>query len=196
MGRKKASPFDPTEYLSLHDICLWESSLSRQGDFQPDTHNGRCVPQSFHTCEPSLYKATFRGGNEEVLLRVLVELGVRSVYKGTPEEPVDEVMYTLEATYSAEYIVHQVPSKAELSSFIEFNCVHNVWPFWRQHVLETLRQATLPAPVVPFFPGRAQSKGKKVTSSELLADPVLSAQVEAMLEAEREEQASPKLTGK
>jgi hypothetical protein len=187
MGRKKASAFDPTEYLSLQDIFLWESSLSRQGDFQSDTHNGRCVPQSFHTCEPSLFKATFGGGEEELLLRVLVELGVRSVYKGTAEEPADEVLYTLEATYSAEYIVHRVPSKDDLSSFIEFNCVHNVWPFWRQHVFETLRQANLPAPVVPFFPGRAKKKRKKLAASELLADPEINAQVEAKLAAEREE---------
>jgi hypothetical protein len=182
--KKKTAPFDPTEYLSIHDICLWESSLSRQEEFQASTHLGRCVPQSFHTSEPSLYRANFGDDEEELVLRVLVELGVRTVYKGTEEVPEDKTLYTLEATYCAEYVVHQVPSKEELSSFIEFNCIHNVWPFWRQHVLDILRQANLPTPMVPFFPGVPAKKRRKVASSNLLSDPAVAAEVDAKLARE------------
>jgi len=181
MARKKKSAFDPQEHLSLHDIFLWESSFSRHEEYLPQVHAGKCVPQSFHTCEPSLYKAQFSDGDEELILRVLVELGVRAVYRDEESEPVEKVLYSLEATYAAEYIVHRAPEAEDLRAFIEFNCVHNVWSFWRQHVMDLLRQSNLPVPVVPFFPGNQVKKRTKIKSKDLLSDPEFSAEVESQL---------------
>lgn len=182
MARKKKPAFDPKGFLSLHDIFLWESSLSRHEEYLPQVHAGKCIPQSFHTCEPSLYRAQFGDGEEELILRVLVELGVRTVFRDEGAEPNEKVLYALEATYAAEYIVHQAPDADDLKSFIEFNCVHNVWSFWRQHVMAMLRQSNLPTPTVPFFPGSSGKKRMKMKSKELLSDPGFKAEVETQLQ--------------
>jgi hypothetical protein len=37
--------------------------------------------------------------------------------------------------------------------FAELNSVHNVWPFWRQHVFDIVSRARLPHLNVPLFSG-------------------------------------------
>ncbi|MBH1826293.1 hypothetical protein I5W35_03965 [Stenotrophomonas maltophilia] len=145
--------------------------MSRDGSYDPSAHKGRLVAQSFQRATPDVFKVDVEGEDESsVLLRVLVNLGVRSVLQADPhsvaehedDDAHEEVIFTLEATFAVEYFVLDNPSKEDFLGFVDFNCVHNVWPFWREHVLSTLRQASLPIPAVPLFAGRGSAKKKKI----------------------------------
>lgn len=164
MPTKNTSPkaaFDVTKYFALHDIVLWTTSLRRERDFQPELHQGKCATQSMRSVRPEFISALLEGDDEERnMLRALVTLGVREVFR---DEEADEeiVLHSLEATFAVDYFLAEVlPSQKDFNGFVEFNCVHNVWPFWRQHVYDTFKRASLPVPIIPLFMGGASKKSK------------------------------------
>ncbi|WP_311238263.1 MULTISPECIES: hypothetical protein [unclassified Xanthomonas] len=166
MARKKDSGADDvTQFFAIQDIALWTASLSREGDYLPEQHDGKCSIQTFMSVDPEMMKVSIEGEDEDqFLLRVLAKFGIRSVYQETAESEI-EVLYSIEATFSVEYFVIRTPTKEMFSQFVKYNCVHNAWPFWRQHVYDTLRSASLPLLPIPFFPGKKPVKKKKIQSS-------------------------------
>jgi len=106
------------------------------------------------------------------LLRVLVTLGIRVVF-AEQERGEAAPLHTIEATFAVEYIVLKEFSEKQFKNFCDFNCVHNVWPFWRQHVYDTLKKASLPVVAVPFYPGkpsgRKKARKKSVSGSAQIA---------------------------
>lgn len=154
--------FDITKCFALHDIALWTTALTRGVEYDPAIHEGRCSVQTFRRVKHTMLTGEAEGADEAVvLLRALVSLGVRSVYKADDASD-EEILYTLEATFGVEYFVIKSPPEEQFIEFINFNCVHNAWSFWRQHVFDTLKRASLPVPVVPFFPGRRPVKRAKL----------------------------------
>lgn len=176
MARAKKAEFVPAEHFVLNDISLWESSLSREVEYDLSRHGGKCVNQTFQAVRPELYEVVTSdgagsGGAEEksMLMRVLVSLGVRTICKEDGQE--DKVLHKLEATFAVDYFVIKPPEAEQLQDFVSFNCVHNAWPFWRQHVFETFKKASLPVPAIPFFPGRSTRKKKVIASANKLEAP-------------------------
>lgn len=157
---KSRKMFDPTEYFALHDIVLWTTSLRREGEYQPALHEGKIEIQSMRSVVPEAWSALMEGEEQEVdLIRVLVSLGIRSVVKQGDEAP--EVLHSLEATYAVEYIVLTPPSDDDFKKFLTYNCPHQAWPFWRQHVYDTFKRASLPVPVVPLMSARGVSRKRQ-----------------------------------
>lgn len=81
-----------------------------------------------------------------------VALGTRVVENKTEEPP--SVFYIIEAVFSAEYQLLGEVSTEELTVFSQFNSVHNVWPFWRQHVFDIVQRGGLPQLEIPLMSGR------------------------------------------
>lgn len=54
-------------------------------------------------------------------------------------------------------------TKKEVEEFASFNSVHNAWPFWRQHVFQTINNAHLPSLDIPLMKGQILEKVKKKT---------------------------------
>ena len=156
----KREAFDPTEHFALNDIALWTTSLRRDGEYQSAIHDGKTVVQTMSSTSAEVVTVVFEGveGSMEVL-RAYVNLGVRSVYRDGKQEV---VLFTLEATFMVEYAIAKTPAENDLTRFVELNCIHNVWPFWRQHVYDTLKRASLPVPVIPLFSGKAAKKPTKL----------------------------------
>ncbi len=153
-----ASDFDPTKCFLLQDIALWSTTLRRHEDFSEEFDAEKCYVQTRKSASPSLHMAEVEGVDEAVpYLRTLVTFGVRSV---TKRDDVEVEMYGLEATFAVDYIVETMPEPDDLQQFVDFNCVHNAWPFWRQHVYDTMKRASLPVPIIPFFSGKPGA-GKK-----------------------------------
>lgn len=172
---KKSKEFAPADYFILNDIVLWQTSFSREEEYEPSKHSGKCVNQAFQSVRPEFYEVVTvdragRGDEEETstMMRVLVTLGVRAVCKDEPEE--EKVLHKLETTFAVEYFLIQPPEMDDLKDFVNFNCVHNAWPFWRQNVFDTFKKASLPVPSVPFFPGRSTRKKKIITSAKKLGN--------------------------
>jgi preprotein translocase subunit SecB len=93
--------------------------------------------------------------NENVtIFQAVVELGIRVVAADSEDANASESVYAqIEATFMAEYsLTDDIPEDA-LQAFAELNGVHNVWPFWRQHVFDIVQRAGLPHIDVPLFAG-------------------------------------------
>lgn len=155
----KPAEFDPLKHFALQDISLWSTALKRDAEYQPIDHENKLQLQTMQSTKPELLTATGMDDEQFPLLRTLVTFGLRSVCKDGDGE--EAVIYTVEAVFAVEYVVLEPPSADQLKQFVDFNCVHNAWPFWRQHVYDTLKRASLPVPAVPLFAGRSPKKPRK-----------------------------------
>lgn len=169
MPNWKWQPMDevnfPTDYLQINDLYRWESKFERGIEFQSDVHLGRVKLQSRHTVEPEMLDAQTAEGEDVKVLRTKVTLGIRVTF--VEHEGVEpELLHLVEATFAVEYIVLRPLDEEQIQSFCKFNCIHNVWPFWRQYVFDTLKSASLPVVSVPFFPGNGK-KPKRRTKAKM-----------------------------
>lgn len=159
-------PWDPARCLQIQDIALWESTLKRFVDYQPAQHQGRIKVLTRHGARAELLDAEDAEGGHSTLLRAIISLGMRGVVAqeegGATQLATDEesVVFQVEADFAVTYEVLQAPSDEELAEFVRFNCTHNVWPFWRQHVYDTLKRASLPLVAVPLFQGRGKATAR------------------------------------
>lgn len=85
------------------------------------------------------------------LLQVRVSLGTRVVQSPDDEDP--KPLFIIEADYLVEYVMTDDIPEDALKAFAEFNAVHNVWPFWREHVFNIVGRGRLPKLEVPLFQG-------------------------------------------
>lgn len=162
--------FDPTKYLKVQDIALWDSHLQRFVEYPSMEDGERLGYQSMRGVRVDLAGMVNDDGEEIDVLKVFVSLGIRCIaarkstaedgakpeHSGDDEEEV--VLYALESTFSVDYEILEPMPEEYVSSFANFNSVHNVWPFWRQHVYDTLKRASLPVPDVPFFAGQPEKR--------------------------------------
>jgi hypothetical protein len=140
---------EATDALRLRDIVLFESRLMRENS-PPDVEALDALQQhkrgvKFAVGEP--------GGDQDATreLHVIVSLGERVVDNVAAEDP--KIYFAIEADYLVIYDMVGNVSEEALKAFSELNSVHNVWPFWRQHVFDLVAQARLPALQVPLFSG-------------------------------------------
>jgi preprotein translocase subunit SecB len=136
--------------LTLRDVMLHECSFKRPAP--PPT-------QSTDLEARQLLKrqVKFVIGNAPVdddlsirLLQVVVELGVRVT---GAEEQNPPIYFEIEADFMVEYEIKSEVSEEALKLFADINSVHNVWPFWRQHVFDVVSRGRLPHLDVPLFSG-------------------------------------------
>lgn len=153
----------PADYLQINDLYRWSSQFEREIEYQADIHLGKTKLQSRQAVESELLDAKTEDGQAVKLLRAKVTLGIRVLYAEKDEaEPL--VLHKLDATFAVEYLVLRPLDEQQTNDFCEFNCVHNVWPFWRQYVYDTLKSASLPVISVPFFPGNGKKLKTRVRS--------------------------------
>ncbi len=160
--------WNPKGYFQMEDIALWETSLKRYLEYQPGLHADHITVQSRRGVGAEFLEAEDQDGKENYL-RALVTLAIRGVFtppdSDTSHQELDDdesVLFELEATFAVVYQMIKQPPEERLDQFVRFNCVHNAWPFWRQHVYDTLKRASLPVPNVPLFSGHGgQTKGDR-----------------------------------
>jgi len=136
--------------LKLRDIMLYQASFGRP---KPDFGDGpgEGFQQGKRAVSFTEGEAAGGEGAAKRLLQIRVELGTRVVSDPTGPEP--EVLFFIEAEYIVEYeLIDHLPEEA-IKAFAEFNAIHNVWPFWRQHVFDIVQRAKLPHLDVPLFSG-------------------------------------------
>lgn len=165
----EVTAWDPKGYLQMEDIALWETTLKRHLDYQPAVHSEHITTQSRRGVSAEFLEAVDKDGNEENYLRALVTLATRGVFTPPDVDPdversdEESILFELEATFAVVYLMTEKPPEEHLKQFVTFNCVHNAWPFWRQHVYDTLKRASLPVPNVPFFSGSGGKKKPKAS---------------------------------
>ena len=149
--------------LELMGITLDESSLIR-GEEDPLTYPSVVTQQSMMNVSAECISYNSDDKNIDIF-RSYVHLGIRAVKEEESEEK--EVFFAVEATYRVDYMLNDSLSDDEATEFSQFNSVHNVWPFWRQYVFETVRNADLPPLVVPLMRGVNIANAKKIKKSKV-----------------------------
>ena len=101
------------------------------------------------------------------MLRVLVTHGIRIVFGEVDDDDDYVVLHALESTFALDFHVvsDTAPSQTQFESFVQRNCEHISWPFWRQNVFDTFKRASLPVPVVPLLNGLTSSANATQSSS-------------------------------
>lgn len=158
-ARSRQHVFDAAAYLTLVDIALWESSLKRYLDYAPAVHDDHISVYFRDGVRAELADAEAPDGSALRFLRAFVTLGTRGVYspKGAEEptesqtDETDNVLFEIDATFLVVYSIKKEPSPEDLRDFVRLNCMHNAWPFWRQHVFDALKRGSLPQIALPFF---------------------------------------------
>ncbi len=170
----------PEGYLALQDVALWAARFHRYGSREPSTQKRGTSVECRRGVSGEVFAA--EDGPDETIdsLRVLVEFELRCEHMDPrsksadpgiqAQAPGDSVQYIVEAAFALSYVVYRMPDKRELEEFIQFNCVHYVWPLWQQHVVDVLTRASLPIVAIPviarwsrpflfFPPGRQDTRG-------------------------------------
>lgn len=136
--------------LKVSDITLYKSLFERPQSMPNDGASEATQQVKRHT----EYTITDRSENEEAGkdLVVMVSFGIRLA--GPPPDNENEerpIYFIIEASFLVEYtMTNDIPEDA-IKVFAQQNSVHNVWPFWRQHVFDIVQRGGLPHVDVPLF---------------------------------------------
>ena len=146
--------------LELRDIVLHTSSLERDDGIDPLLYPAAIRQKS--EIKVSVDKVSFEDDEDDTIriLRAYVQLVVFG-FDEDDEHEETQALFTIRAEYRVDYLEARKLTESELDAFTQFNSVHNVWPFWRQHVYETVSKASLPQITIPFFraiPGEPEAK--------------------------------------
>jgi preprotein translocase subunit SecB len=133
--------------LKLRDIMLHESSFKRPAP-PPATTNIEATQQAKRQVKFIVGSAPGNDDTPAKLLQVFVELGLRVT---SMDETDPDVYFEIEADFMVEYDIKCDVSQDAIKLFADLNSVHNVWPFWRQHVFDIVSRARLPQLEVPLF---------------------------------------------
>lgn len=137
---------EASKHLRLGTINLFEGNLKR---FEALPETGELGQQTKLSVKADQVDLTDQDASL-LILRVLVDLGVRVVNLSVPAESEPAPLFQIEATFQLDYAITGQVDSAALDEFARFNAVHNVWPFWRQYVFSMANQAGLPIPEIPL----------------------------------------------
>lgn len=139
--------------LKLHDIMLYESSFKRPerdpvklGENGTQEHMREVRYFTSAIATESKAEAGSAG-----LLQVLVTLGTRVVPDGGEEDRL--AAFQIEAAFLVIYEMQSEIDTDCIKAFADNNAVHNVWPFWRQHVFDVVSRGRLPQLEIPLYSG-------------------------------------------
>jgi preprotein translocase subunit SecB len=130
--------------LRLRDIVLHAARFSQPTRFDGEVEAHELVKRAVQ------YQRVASQKDTPETLAVHVGLGVR-VTAG-PNEKAD-IFVEIEADFVASYEFKAAMTAEAVAAFATFNAVHNVWPFWRQHVFDIVNRAHLFPIEVPLFSG-------------------------------------------
>lgn len=135
---------EATASLKLLDIMLIGSHFSRPEDFPLPGDS------QFSKLEKRVIGFLTEEHNQQTILMVKLGLGVRLV-----DHNDNERVYTqIEADFLALYLIESTLTDSHFQAFSEFNSLHNVWPFWRQHVFDIVQRGRLPTIDIPLMAGK------------------------------------------
>lgn len=135
--------------LKISDVYLRNSLTSVTEGFEPkyELQNSEFSLQLKHRVERSeILKLENDGDREQLILRVLIDLGARWVI-GKEDSP--EELVKVEAQFLAEYAMTGPLEQAAIDQFAMKNASYHVWPYWREYLMSTSLRMNLPKLAVP-----------------------------------------------
>lgn len=139
--------------LKLRDIQLFDAIFDRPVQIF-DAEHPAALQEHMRGVQYVLGDAQFEDGKSHKIVQFMVHLGTRVVGDVKASEP--PVYFRIEAKFLVEYEITGQLDEDKIKAFADFNAVHNVWPFWRQHVYDVVQRSRLPHMDIPLFPGIKQ----------------------------------------
>lgn len=137
-----------TAALRIRDVMLNRCSFSRPSPPPINSDSIQTQLLTKQTVQYVLGEAPDADGRIVRLLQVIVGLGIRIAGMETEGAP---IYFEIEADFLVEYERVSELSEAAINVFADYNSVHNVWPFWRQHVFDVVSRGRLPHLEVPLY---------------------------------------------
>lgn len=134
--------------LRIRDIMLNQCSFTRPAPPPVETESIQANQLTKQTVQYVIGEIPDGESDNTKLLQVIVGLGIRIVGMQPENAP---VYFEIEADFLVEYELTAEISEAATKAFADHNCVHNVWPFWRQHVFDVVSRGRLPHLEVPLY---------------------------------------------
>lgn len=136
--------------LKLTDLVLLRSSFERPADTEGTESESRLGREEVAVDGEQEFMCGVHAqdGPDGKTKQVLVSLGIRLVI---PKSEPAIVLVVIEATFGVEYTLLAEVSDEAMRLFARRNAVHNVWPFWRQHVFDVVQRGHLPKLEVPLY---------------------------------------------
>ncbi len=153
-GGKRELIRQATEALQLKEIILFQSRLVRPEPFPAET-DASAEQQARYSVRLERLDPLDQDDGASSLIQCFVHLGTRLISSHDESEKDDTHVYVeIEAEFRVTYelTVDELAEDA-MKAFAQFNVVHNVWPFWRQHVFDLVQRGGLPKMEVPLFAG-------------------------------------------
>ena len=143
------------EHLKLQDVALWACNFVQPNDTAEFSDKDISVEGRHALTKCEQFVAEAQDGSEKEFLRAFCQFGVRTTAIGLPhgDSPTKgkpSVLAQVEATFTVVFSVEKAISKAHIDDFFAKSCTHVCWPFWRQHVFDTFKRASLPLAVIPL----------------------------------------------
>jgi hypothetical protein len=136
--------------LKLRDIILFQSRFTRPTPLPVASTTFEARQLSKREVRFAVGEAQTDGESSCRLLQVYVDLGLR-VADLNEKNP--SIFLEIEADFMVEYELLSDVSEPAIKAFADINSVHNVWPFWRQHVFDIVSRGRLPYLEIPLFSG-------------------------------------------
>ena len=137
-----------TAALRIRDVMLNQCSFSRPTPPPANLESVQVEQLTKQTVQYVLGEAPDSDGQLSKLLQVIVGLGVRITGM---EAEIAPIYFEIEADFLVEYEMVAEVSEGAIKLFADHNSVHNVWPFWRQHVFDVVSRGRLPRLEVPLY---------------------------------------------
>lgn len=133
--------------LELLDIFLFSSSVSRFSKITDSSYPEKMSQEDKLGISAEFLEIVEKGEDSP---KKLVDAKVQLAIKYTVEDNT-EVLAEIESCFLARYTLQDGASEEAVDEFMKYNVIHNVWPFWREHVLRISAEARLPRPCIPLF---------------------------------------------
>lgn len=138
------------EALKVSDITLYSSTFERPSPM-PEGAASEATQQTKKNTEYTILGSDEAQKQSKDLV-VMVDLGIRLAGPDPEKEEQERPIYfVIEARFLVEYTMTHDLSEEAIKIFAQHNSVHNVWPFWRQHVFDIVQRGRLPHIDVPLF---------------------------------------------
>lgn len=134
--------------LELIDIHLYSTSIIRFEEISSNNYPEEMEQQNKISIKAEFLEKEGDSDNSR-LIHAKVEFGLRFIEENKESEI--KTLAEIEACFIAKYHQQQEVSDEAINKFMQFNVIHNVWPFWREYAFRSAAQAKLPTPIIPLF---------------------------------------------
>ena len=138
--------------LKLLDIYRYSSSVQRFSNLHPENTPENMTQQAKQSFKAELLQPEPKDSAPDIV-KILVTLGDRLVSPDEDNEGEVKPLAHFEADFIVLYEVKEQLKDGALEEFVNFNVLHNVWPFWREFVFSNAESMHLPKPDIPLMCG-------------------------------------------